>query len=1304
MKILWTVNILFPEAKALLERRPAALVSSGGWLIGAAEALAAVDGVELHIACPADVPGLIRLKGEKIHYHLYPGLQRSGEPFWGERPQLDAVFKEIIGKVTPDLIDIHGTEYAHSLSCFRVANHIPHIVTIQGFVYSVAQHYRDGLSRWAIFAHKRPFHHGILHEQAVFARRGAIEKKWLSQVRCFIGRTEWDREQVLSLNPQADYFTCNETLRNAFYEGKWEWRQCEKHSIFLSQGGYPLKGLHQVLRALPDVLEKYPDTRLYIGGGDLLGGKKKHRSNYARLIASLIESLHLEDKVIFTGVLDAQAMKERLMRTHVFICPSSIENSPNSLAEAQMLGVPCIAARVGGIPSMIPDASCGRLYDYPDIGQLTRHICEVFAQGPTPGNGPMQEMARLRHDPERNVQTLLSIYQDVMEKQHKPENKYLVVSLDVANTAPGIVFKLLIKSLAESSRITLLAQDVDRDFLPGSIRLIPLYKGVQNWERASKKWDRYGWNPRDERWARKTFRKNKKAILQERYDALIVLTSNGYYSALNLGQMLKNELRCPYIIYSVDGMPSPISWLGGDVHLHQQISAGLRLLCADADLFLLSNPNMMAYQQQVIPNRKGEWDYLFTPYKPLSPDFSLQKHEGFNILYAGSLYGLRKIDGLIDAFRLFLTERQDARLMFVGNVQEEYKSYGTDLVKEGKLIFKAPTEQIDDYYARADCLIDIAADIPDDVFLSSKVICYLPYPIPIIAISGAGSPVSQIMGGVPSILQTGNRANEILSALRQSQHIHDFSERDHLLSTFHPERLCNQFRTFIEAQLKKEQLIVTLTTWKARIGNIPTVLDSIFKQTMPPDLVVLNLAYEEEIPEEVQAYIDSHKVEVNRVPDTKVYKKLIPTLKKHPEACVVAIDDDWIYPPGMLEEFMSIHRRNPDQPISGNRVSGFHLSFHCGCASLTMRRFFGKYLDWIDDEVIRNCPCDDIVYTYFTRKNGYTYTHTDNLYYENMTPYRQTEAYSSPDDGTPIAISWDYLTRRFGLPQHNAVQRTLYRFSHWLFELDRDKRTWQKYLRICGFTFHLADKMRRQRILVVWHIYYKDQIPWFLERLSQIHACDWDLLVTGTILGEKEKQQIRLLKANARFLSTENVGYDIWPFISAIQQTDLGDYDWILKLHTKSPVEKGTSIRFAHRNYREYEWRDALVNPFLRDKRHWYKILKRLQRNPRCGMLCSKEFYIRSRRWPEDGALLDEELERLHISTQERRFCAGTMFLIRADLLSPVLKRHLSPENFPSESVSHGGGTLAHIYERIFSLLPPAQGYKVLLVGKRIFF
>lgn len=223
--------------------------------------------------------------------------------------------------------------------------------------------------------------------------------------------------------------------------------------------------------------------------------------------------------------------------------------------------------------------------------------------------------------------------------------------------------------------------------------------------------------------------------------------------------------------------------------------------------------------------------------------------------------------------------------------------------------------------------------------------------------------------------------------------------------------------TFKYRLVMKEQIVISLTTWSKRINNIPVVLDTIFSQTLPPDLVVLNLAYEEKVPESVQEYINIHGIEVNRVPDTKVYKKLIPTLKKYPNDCVISIDDDWLYPEGMIADFMDVHKRYPNNPISGNREIIFNMQCHCGCASLTKAEFFGKYLEIITDEIINNCPSDDIVYTFFANQAGYPYVRTKELYFTNMEPYNDSGSYSKSvvfSISNGIKDSYKYLVNRYG--------------------------------------------------------------------------------------------------------------------------------------------------------------------------------------------------------------------------------------------------------------------------------------------------
>ena len=212
-----------------------------------------------------------------------------------------------------------------------------------------------------------------------------------------------------------------------------------------------------------------------------------------------------------------------------------------------------------------------------------------------------------------------------------------------------------------------------------------------------------------------------------------------------------------------------------------------------------------------------------------------------------------------------------------------------------------------------------------------------------------------------------------------------------------------------------ERVIVTLTTYNKRIDNIPIVLDTIFSQSLCPDLVVVNLSFDEFIPERVQRYVDSHNIEVNFVKDTKVYKKLIPTLKRYPCDCVISIDDDFLYPKTMIEDFITVHNLYPHYPISGNSIVLYGMQCHCGCASLTKADFFGRFLEQIDDTVISNCASDDMVYSYFSNMNEHPYIRTQAQYFNNMESYNLVESYSSKvvkDNG--VENTYNYLIKEFG--------------------------------------------------------------------------------------------------------------------------------------------------------------------------------------------------------------------------------------------------------------------------------------------------
>lgn len=104
-------------------------------------------------------------------------------------------------------------------------------------------------------------------------------------------------------------------------------------------------------------------------------------------------------------------------------------------------------------------------------------------------------------------------------------------------------------------------------------------------------------------------------------------------------------------------------------------------------------------------------------------------------------------------------------------------------------------------------------------------------------------------------------------------------------------------------------LIVTMTSWKARIGNVPSVVRSIMANTVKPDRLYLNLSEEEfkpgDLPAELTRLFDSDcRLIINLVPgpNTKSFKKLSPILKYiDDDDIILEADDDFTFPEDLIE-------------------------------------------------------------------------------------------------------------------------------------------------------------------------------------------------------------------------------------------------------------------------------------------------------------------------------------------------------------------------------------------------------------------
>ena len=101
-------------------------------------------------------------------------------------------------------------------------------------------------------------------------------------------------------------------------------------------------------------------------------------------------------------------------------------------------------------------------------------------------------------------------------------------------------------------------------------------------------------------------------------------------------------------------------------------------------------------------------------------------------------------------------------------------------------------------------------------------------------------------------------------------------------------------------RVKYPDLIVSLTSYPARIETASRAIESLLRQSLKPDKLILWLAPEQfpnkeaDLPQELLD-LQNQGLTIDWCHDIGSYKKLIPTLKKYPDAIVVTADDDLIY-------------------------------------------------------------------------------------------------------------------------------------------------------------------------------------------------------------------------------------------------------------------------------------------------------------------------------------------------------------------------------------------------------------------------
>lgn len=424
MKIIWVINTILPYPAEKLNIKTTVF---GGWLNALFDNIKYNDKIKKFIIISFyDGRHLEKIIDKNIIYYLIP-LKNKLKYQKNLKNKLINIYKENL----PDLVHIHGTEYPFSLSALEACKemNIKSLVSIQGLVSicGLNNNYYAGLKLKDLICNitlrdiiKNDL---LLFQSYKFRKRGIYEKRCIELADYIIGRTSWDYANIYNITDGKKYLKCNESLRNSFYKEIWDINKVTRNTIFISQGSYPLKGLHKLIMSMNIIKRKYPNAKVFVAGNDIINynssnyKEKIKLTGYGKYLKKLIRKYKLEDSIIFTGLLTEEQLVNKLLNSHVFVQTSSIENSSNSLGEAMLVGMPCVASYVGGTSDMLQDKEEGMLYPFSSPEMLAKYIVDIFDNDSLAiklGTNAKKH-ALVTHSIVNNANQMIKIYKEVQK-------------------------------------------------------------------------------------------------------------------------------------------------------------------------------------------------------------------------------------------------------------------------------------------------------------------------------------------------------------------------------------------------------------------------------------------------------------------------------------------------------------------------------------------------------------------------------------------------------------------------------------------------------------------------------------------------------------------------------------------------------------------------------------------------------------------------------------------------------------------------------------------------------------------------
>lgn len=224
----------------------------------------------------------------------------------------------------------------------------------------------------------------------------------------------------------------------------------------------------------------------------------------------------------------------------------------------------------------------------------------------------------------------------------------------------------------------------------------------------------------------------------------------------------------------------------------------------------------------------------------------------------------------------------------------------------------------------------------------------------------------------------------------------------------------------------------------------------------------------------------------------------------------------------------------------------------------------------------------------------------------------------------------------------------------------------------------LRSRPPKGRIAAVLHLYYPELWPEFRDALYTIPE-PADLFVTLTVgHSDGAAEWIHQDFPGAQILTLDNLGRDIFPFVTLVNAGVLFKYDLVCKLHTKRSMHKPDGDA----------WRRDLLQGVLGNAGHVANVLNAFDADPDLGIVVA-EGSIRkeAKNWSKHAGRVNELCLRAGLTPVTDQagwpaFPAGSIYWIRSCLLQPVIDLNLTAADFEPEPLPPDSCT-PHAIERL---------------------